>query len=96
MTIPKSIAEEAQEIIAGARQQEYGDARQSFEAIAKVWSALLRQKLSSDLTAADVALLMTSLKLVRESNQPKRDNRVDAIGYLLLLEELLQPKPSVF
>lgn len=36
-----------------------------------------------DLPPSLVALMMVNLKLSRESHAPKRDNRVDAIGYML-------------
>lgn len=35
-----------------------------------------------------VALMMAQLKLSRESHKPKRDNRVDAIGYVLCADRI--------
>lgn len=87
-TTEQTIFDEAQNIIAGARQNEYGRADQSFTNIAKVWSAILKV----DVSPEQVALCMAGLKLVRESYAHKRDNLVDAIGYVGLLELICNPK----
>lgn len=72
----------------GDRKSSYGDVRVAFARYAKVWSGLLGDKLTSDLTASDVALLMSSLKLAREFNKQQSDNVVDAHGYLVLHDEI--------
>lgn len=85
--------DEATALVNGERQGAYGPPEDSFKAIAKVWSGLLANKLRPgvDIDAADVALLMTGLKLARETNQHKRDNVVDAHGYLIIYGERLTP-----
>jgi hypothetical protein len=70
------------------RRNAYGTPAVVFAGYAKMWSGLLAKKLTSDLTASDVALMMTALKLAREANHPGQDNVVDAHGYLILLEEI--------
>jgi hypothetical protein len=45
-------------------------------------NVLLASKLSKDLGPEDVALFMVAVKLSRECHEPKRDNLVDAAGYL--------------
>lgn len=72
----------------GDRHKEYGNAVEVFEAYAKIWSGLLAKKLKEDITASDVTLMMTALKLAREAGSPKDDNVVDAHGYLILLDEV--------
>jgi hypothetical protein len=76
----KTILQEAEEIIK-ERRPDYGPVTESFEAVAQVWSALLRNKLKEPLAAPEVGILMSAFKLVRESNQHKRDNLVDASSY---------------
>lgn len=84
-TLPAlDILTEARDIISGPRREAYGDVTESFERVAIVWSALLKH----EVTASDVALLMAAFKLCREANRPSHDNRVDAIGYLALKEQL--------
>ena len=77
-----SIMEEAELLVNGERRSDYGPARQSFDNIAAMWSVILGQPV----TAKEVALCMVALKLVRELGRAKRDNLVDACGYLRLIE----------
>ncbi len=55
-----------------------------------MWTGLLQAKLApgAAIDSADVALLMTALKLRREAHKPKPDNLIDAHGYLLCLERI--------
>lgn len=80
---PNSILLEAESIVNGARHADYGGT-EGIERIAKVASIITNK----DLTAKDVALVMISLKLVRESFNHKRDNLVDICGYSELLNKL--------
>lgn len=79
----QSILQEAEQIINGPRRADYGPAQESFQAIADVWSVQLRKKLRPGvvLEAREIALMMVTLKALREGNQPKRDNCVDIAGY---------------
>jgi hypothetical protein len=79
---------EAWNLTHGNRKSSYGDVRVAFARYAKIWSGLLGAKLTSDLTASDVALLMTALKLAREMNKQQSDNVTDAHGYLILHDEI--------
>jgi len=81
---PESIAEEAERLVNGPRRDDYGPVRESFDQVAAVWSALL----GFNLAAEDVAKLMIAYKLCRETNAAKRDNRVDLVGYTILLDRL--------
>jgi hypothetical protein len=76
---------EANALVNGDRQASYGPPRPAYVALAKVWSGMLAEKLKADLSAEDVVLLMAALKLRREAYKPKRDNRVDTHGYMLVL-----------
>jgi hypothetical protein len=80
----KTITQEANEIINGPRREAYGDARESFAAIADVWGRVLKRPV----TAREVALCMIGLKLLRESNRHGRDNLVDICGYAELAEKV--------
>ena len=85
---PTSIFEDAATIIAGDRRQSYGPVHESFQNVADVWNAILRGKARDTITPQQVALMMIGLKLIRESNRPDRDNRVDICGYAGLLDLL--------
>lgn len=72
----------ATELIDGDRARTYGDATASFTRVGIVWGAILN---TEPFSAADVALMMTSLKLVRAADNPTYlDSWVDAAGYIAL------------
>jgi hypothetical protein len=85
MNEPKlSILREAEGLICNDRRESYGKAEESFERVAAVWSAILKQPV----TGHQVALCMIGLKLCRESNKHGRDNLVDIAGYAALAEKV--------
>jgi len=75
--------EEAAELVNGARQANYGHPLDNFTGTAGIWNGIIHKKLITPLTAEDVALCMVGVKLSRETHVPKRDNLVDAHGYLM-------------
>lgn len=83
----KSIIDEAQEIISGPRRKSYGPVEESFRRIALIWSGVLGVQVSDK----QVVLMMIGLKTYREAAQNARDNRVDILGYTLLLDQLIDP-----
>jgi hypothetical protein len=86
----KSVMQEAQEIIHGDREQTYGHPAKNLERISKQWSLYLRQKYNAQviLSPEDVCWMMADLKKVRQMNGSKRDNLVDSIGYIGLIERI--------
>ena len=80
----KSLIEEANEIVNGARQKAYGHPRKNFQLTADLWSVIL----GIPVTPEQVALCMVQVKIARELHSAKRDNLVDAIGYILTYEKL--------
>ena len=84
------LLEEAQETVR-ERQAQYGPPTDHHVSTAAVWTILLRGKLRPGevIHASDVGLLYAADKLVRESFQPKRDNRLDVVGYMVCREETI-------
>lgn len=80
----KSILAEAEDIVNGSRQSDYGDARESFSRIATIASVMTGKELSPE----DCCAVMIAVKLVRESFAHKRDNLVDLCGYAELMNRL--------
>jgi len=76
-----NIFDKASAAIYRDRHDDYGDALICHEKIAKVWSGLLLNKLSEEITPQEVALMMTGTKAVRETFAHKEDNLVDGAGY---------------
>lgn len=84
--------EEAAKLVMGPRGDFYDHPYDNFTRTARMWSGLLYSKLLPDeeVTAEDVALCMVSLKLAREVFRHKRDNIVDAHGYLITFDMVLE------
>lgn len=82
-TAPKNTREwcleEAMKIVCKDRDGQYGSPENSFEHIAKLWSAYLDE----GLTSVDVAMMMCLLKIVRIKGSGYRstDSFVDLAGY---------------
>ena len=79
-------ADKAAELVLGSRNADYGNPHPDFAGIALMWSGLLNTKLNAQITAVEVGLMMTALKLRRQAHKPKADNLDDAHGYLLCIE----------
>jgi len=77
------ILDEVKEVLKEREANAYGPAGDMFEKIGLMWTNYLGISISS----RDVAIMMTLLKIARENYKSKRDNFVDAIGYLVLASE---------
>lgn len=87
----ETILEEATRIINGARKADYGDAQESFDRIAGLWTTYLDGftiDAQHPIRAHDVVNLMCLLKIARARNGYHRDSYVDIAGYAGLTELL--------
>jgi hypothetical protein len=82
-TAKESVLEEAQRLVGGDRGNSYGHPFDDMTRTGRMWAPILGL---SEVTAAQVALCMVCVKISREVNSPKRDNRVDGPGYFLCLD----------
>lgn len=84
----ETILEEATRLVHGARGEDYGHPLDDFTKTGLIWTAVLTEKLKPEVQveAEDVALCMVGVKISREVNRPKRDNRVDGCGYFETLD----------
>lgn len=96
----ESIVEEAIRLVSSDRSSAYGHPLDDFTKTAAIWSALL----GTPVTPEQVGLCMVGVKLSREAHAHKRDNLVDALGYILTVEKvreererrkLLEPDPEL-
>lgn len=87
---PATILQDAEQAVYGDRQDDYGHPREDFTRTAILWTGVLQHKLADGeyITPEDIALCMVQVKVSREVNKPKRDNRVDGAGYFLCLDRL--------
>lgn len=85
---PVTILQEAQALVYGARNADYGHPADDFEAVAKAFNAYIKKKykIANYLEATDVPIFQMIVKIMREANKPKRDNLVDIAGYAATLE----------
>ena len=85
-----TVLEEANELIYGDRQSQYGSARQNFGDIAALWTTIL----GIDIEPEQVVLCLIGLKMARamrdveKGRYVKRDTAVDIAGYAGCLEKL--------
>lgn len=83
---------DAADTVDGERQDQYGNAEDSFAVIAELWSSYINigrpQSEQIEITAKDVALMMVLFKVAREGNSPKRDNLLDLAGYAALAQRI--------
>lgn len=88
MKITNDILAEADRIINGERQEQYGKAEDNFDLIAQYWEIYLDNKNNDGnyrITTQDVATMQMLLKIARtQGGQAKRDNYVDIAGYAAL------------
>lgn len=76
-----AILQQADELINGQRAKDYGDANESFQQLAALWSPIL----GVQITPAQVALCLVQLKISRLLHTPNHtDSWVDAAGYIAL------------
>lgn len=79
------ILDTAKEYITKDRANTHGDAESNFGLISCYWSAHLNKNIS----AHDVAVMMTLFKLARARGNPGHvDNAIDAAGYSALAGEI--------
>lgn len=87
---PETVLEEAQGLIYGDRQQQYGNARTNFGDIGLLWAPILGRPVSAE----EVALCLLQLKVARAVNDTrlgraiKRDTVVDLAGYAGCIEKI--------
>lgn len=86
-----SVLSEAEGLINGQRESDYGPPKKNLTDIGHLWAAYLYAKygLKDGLTAGDVCQMMVLLKMARGFNgPPTRDTIVDQAGYTGLLERI--------
>ena len=81
----KSVLLEAEGLVNGPRAKAYDSPEKNFERIAAIAKVLIRRHI----TPSECVMVLIAVKLARESHMHKRDNIVDACGYLEILERVL-------
>jgi hypothetical protein len=81
----KELIEQAQVVVSGDRQRDYGHPKANHTCTAQMWSAWLSRKYDMPivLDTEDVCWMNILQKASRQANKSKEDNSVDVIGYVL-------------
>jgi len=85
-----TMLEKATEIVNGSREEDYGSAFDNMKHIADIFNSITGR----DLTPEEVVLLNVSQKLSREIYKHKEDNLVDLIGYIEVLNKVINDKKN--
>jgi nucleoside 2-deoxyribosyltransferase len=86
--LPEETAlEEAQRLVHGDRGAAYGHPIDDYTRTGRMWGAILGMP---DIDPRICCLMMSAVKISREVNAPKRDNRVDLAGYAECAEMVAQ------
>lgn len=83
----ESALQEAQRLVHGDRQAAYGHPIEDYTRTGRMWGAILG---IPDIDPRVCCLMMAAVKISREVNAPKRDNRVDLAGYAECAEMVAQ------
>ncbi len=85
-----NVLEEADKLVNGVRDEQYGLPHENWTDTAEMMTAYLRARrlLPRDkaLDAHDGCMLLTLVKVCREGNKRQRDNLVDIAGYANVAE----------
>ena len=85
MKLTKELLSEANKLVGGDRQKDYGDKVKNHNNIAKLWSAYL----DTPVTAHDVAIMMALLKIARTKlGAVSKDTYIDMSAYSAIAGEI--------
>jgi len=87
----KHAIDVARDIIFGDREKTYGHPAINLRRIAGMWRSYINHKygVKTPLTEEDICWMMVLLKMSRQMHEIKQDNLVDAIGYLALIDRVI-------
>ena len=86
----EKLLQEAIKITTSDRNKAYGNPEDNFRNIAALWTGYVRaQGVDKDFTPADVASMMTLMKVARLATNPgHRDSALDVAGYAACLADI--------
>lgn len=96
----ETICQEADRLVSHDRGNDYGHPLEDFSRTGSLWAPILSEwaKMTDGeepVSPELVGLCMIALKISREINRPKRDNRVDIAGYAKCLEMINEKRASI-
>ncbi|WP_280389821.1 DUF6378 domain-containing protein [Nocardia wallacei] len=92
LPVRAQVLREAERLVCGDREGDYGDPTVNLHRIAQYWTDYLYDKQGDILTAEDVAMMMILMKVARQAAGYKRDSVVDIAGYAAIAAEAAERK----
>lgn len=86
-----TILQEAEKLVYGERNDDYGTVTENFDNIARMWTVIMKTPVSPE----QVGLCMAALKICRQMSKPKRDNLVDGAGYFATIEKMYKEQNKI-
>lgn len=88
--MPRSkILKEAEYVICGDREEDYGSPQKNFKLVSELWSSYLEKNVDEN----DVVMMMNLLKIARiRTGEGTYDCYLDIIGYTALGAEIMKGK----
>lgn len=86
-----NVLQEADKLVNGDRQDDYGHPWHDFSRTAQMWAAILGCEVSPE----QVGLCMMAVKISRQCNRPKTDNLVDAAGYAQTVQMCVERRETL-
>ena len=93
----RNVLKDADAIVNGQRQADYGDKLQNFSQIAMIWQGILATKLMPHqrISPEDIALCMMGVKMARLAKSPDHyDSIMDIAGYVACYDTLQQERAN--
>lgn len=89
-----NVLEEAAALVYGDREHSYSAPQRDYAKTAYMWTGILLEKLRPGevITPKEAVLMMACMKISREVFQHKRDNLIDAAGYIACAERIQEDK----
>jgi hypothetical protein len=85
-----SILNDAQTILNGSRNVDYGDPVENFNRIATIANLM-----GAQVTTLDCVNVLIALKLSREAYTHKEDNLIDAAAYLEIKQRIIESQNKI-
>jgi hypothetical protein len=90
----QSVLVEAQGLVHGDRNLQYGPPYDEYVRTSGMVNAMLAHKLKEPLLPEEVAYIMECVKLSRQIFRPKRDNMVDGAGYCEVAQWIIDERAN--
>jgi hypothetical protein len=90
----QSVLLEAQGLVHGTRNDDYGHPLDEYTRTAGMVNSLLAHKLNEPLEPEDLAMMMCCLKMSRQMNRQKRDCMVDLAGYAEVIQWMIDERAA--